>query len=303
MKLRTKLITCLIVILTLSLTGCQEQSPLSFLRPTETALPPTATVTLAPTATVTATPTITPTLAPSATPTPSRVTIPAGSVTAPILLYHHVSNESETQDSQYNVTPEIFESQMQWLFDNGYQTITIDDLYKLIYDGGEIPQRPVVITFDDGNFDIYNNAFPILRKFGYVATFYVVESYINGQDMITTDQLKELIQNGWQIGSHSKTHVHLPFEGVDLADELRMSKLEMEEKLGVPINSIAYPFGEINEDVIRLTYSYGYKSGVGLGVSVTHARNSIYYLSRIEIKNYFSMEEYKAFFPWSGPLN
>lgn len=287
----------------LGLSACQDSSPLSFLNPSETPLPPTVTATFEPTATATATPTITPTLAPTPTSTPSRVTIPAGSVTAPILLFHHVSTSSDTQDNQYNITPEVFEEQMQWLFDNGYQTITIDDLYNLIYDGGEIPQRPVVITFDDGNLDIYNNAFPILKKFGYVATFYVVESYINGKDMVSTDQLKELIQNGWQIGSHSKTHVHLPAEGVDLAQELRMSKLDMEEKLGVPINSIAYPFGEISDDVIRLTFSYGYKSGVGLGMSVTHARNSIFYLSRIEIKNYFTMDEYKAFFPWSGPLN
>jgi peptidoglycan/xylan/chitin deacetylase (PgdA/CDA1 family) len=304
MKLRKTLNFCLLLLIMVGISACQGSSPLSFLHPTETPLPPTATATLAPTATVTATPTITPTLAPTATPTPSKVTIPAGSVTAPILLYHHVSTSTDTQDSRYNIPPEKFEEQMKWLYDNGYQTITVSDLVNLIYNGGEIPQRPVVITFDDGNIDNYNNAFPILKKYGFVATFYVVQTYINGEGMISTDQLKELIQAGWEIGSHSKTHAHLPAIGEDqLPDEIRMSKLNLEDKLGVTINSFAYPFGEINDNIIRLTSSFGYKSAVGLGNSFTHSMNTIFYLSRIEIQNDFSMEKFISLLPWNGPLN
>jgi len=277
---------------------------LSFLRPSETPLPPTATSTLAPTATETVTPTITPTLAPTETPTPSRVTIAAGPVTAPILLYHHVSTSNDTQDSRYNIPPEKFEEQIKWLFDNGYQTINVTDLYNLIANGGEIPQRPVVITFDDGNIDIYNNAYPILKKYGFVATFFVVETYMNGKDMVSTDQLKELIKNGWEIGSHSKSHAHLPSISEDqLPDEIRMSKLHLEDKLGVTINSFAYPFGEISDNVIRLTSNFGYKSAVGLGDAVTHSMNSIFYLARIEIQNDFSMDQFISKLPWSGPLN
>lgn len=303
MKLRALLMTGMILILLLVLSACKGQTPLSFLRPSETPLPPTATTTLAPTATVTATPTITPTSAPTATATPSKITIPAGSVTAPILLYHHVSTNSDTQDSRYNIPPEKFEEQMKWLFDNGYQTINISELANLIYNGGEIPQRPVVITFDDGNIDNYNNALPILKKYGFVATFFVVETYVNGTDMISTDQVKELIQNGWEIGSHSKTHPHLPNISEDLlAGEIRMSKLGLEEKLGVPINTFAYPFGEINDNIIRLISSYGYKSAVGLGNSVTHTMQSIFYLQRIEIENDYSMDVFISKLPWSGPL-
>lgn len=302
MKLRT-LITFGLILLLLSITACQGQSPLSFLQPSETPLPPTVTATLAPTATETPTPTITPTFAPTATPTPSMVTIPAGSVTAPILLYHHVSTSSETQDSRYNIPPEKFEEQIKWLYDNHYQTINISDLANLIYNGGEIPQRPVVITFDDGNIDNYLNAFPILKKYGFVATFYVVQTYVNGKDMISTDQLKDLIQNGWEIGSHSKTHQHLPAISEDLLpEEIRMSKLNLEDLLGTPINSFAFPFGEINDNIIRLTSSYGYKSAVGLGETVTHSMNSIFYLSRIEIQNDYSMEQFISKLPWSGPL-
>jgi peptidoglycan/xylan/chitin deacetylase (PgdA/CDA1 family) len=303
MKQTSIFTVCLVLIIGFLLSACQGQSPLSFLRPTETPLPPTATAPLAPTATVTVTPTITPTFAPTATVTPSKMTIPAGSVTAPILLYHHVSTNSDTQDSRYNIPPEKFEEQMKWLFDNGYQTITISELADLIYEGGEIPQRPVVITFDDGNIDNYNNAFPILKKYGFVATFYIVQIYMNGRDMISTDQVKDLIKNGWEIGSHSKTHESLPSVSEELLpEEIRMSKINLEEKLGVPINSFAYPYGEINENVVRLTSRYGYKSAVGLGESITHTMQSIFYLQRIEIENDFSMETFISKLPWSGPI-
>jgi peptidoglycan/xylan/chitin deacetylase (PgdA/CDA1 family) len=230
------------------------------------------------------------------------VTIPAGNVTAPILLYHHVTDASDKLESRYNVNPEKFEEQMKWLYDNGYQTITVTALADLMRNGGEIPQRPVLITFDDGNLDNYQYAYPILKKYGFVATLYMVDNYINGKDMISSDQLKELIQNGWEIGSHGRSHTKLTAEGVDLADEIRLSKLDMEEKLGVTINSFAYPFGEINDEVIRLTVSYGFTSAVGLGVANSHTMNSIYYLDRIEIYNEYSMEKFISFFPWSGPI-
>jgi peptidoglycan/xylan/chitin deacetylase (PgdA/CDA1 family) len=303
MKLRTIVTINLGIMILFGFTACQGTSPLGFLHPSETPLPPTVTATPAPTATATETPTITPTLAPTATATPSRIAIPAGAVTAPILLYHHISNSTDTQDSRYNIPPEKFEEQIKWLYDNGYQTINVSELANLIYHGGEIPQRPVIITFDDGNIDIYNDAYPILKKYGFVATFYVVQTYVNGKDMISTDQLKELINNGWEIGSHSKTHAHLPAISEDeLPDEIRMSKLNLEEKLGVKINSFAYPFGEINDNIIRLTSNFGYKSAVGLGNSVTHSLNSIFYLARIEIQNDYSMEKFISLLPWSGPM-
>jgi peptidoglycan/xylan/chitin deacetylase (PgdA/CDA1 family) len=292
---KSKQYILLVGIICLVTTACSVIS-----QPTVTPTP-TLTSTPAPTATPTMTPTETATATATFTPTPSLLTIPAGPVTAPILLYHHIMANSE--NSRYYIDPSVFEQQVQWLYDNGYQTITITQLADLIYHGGQIPEKPVLITFDDGDLDVYTNAFPILQKYNYVATFYVVENYINGKDMVTTDQLKELINAGWEIGSHSKTHSHLPAEGVDLAQEIRMSKLDLEEKLGVKINSFCYPFGEINDEVIRLVSNYGYTSGAGLSEATLHSMNDIFYLPRIEIHSDYSMEKFESYFPWSGALN
>ena len=296
MKKRLSILTvALIGIFTMS--ACGVFSPQATNTPTP--LPPTATP--LPTETPTLTPTVTATPTATFTPTPSLITIAAGKVTAPILLYHHIQATSE--NSRYYVAPETFDEQMKWLYENGYQTITVSQLVSFIYNGGQIPQKPFVLTFDDGNEDNYTNAFPILKKYGFVATFYVVESYINGQDMVTTDQIKELAANGWEIGDHSKSHSHITAEGVDLAEELRMSKLNMEKKLGTNINSFCYPFGEINDEVLRLVVNYGFTSAVGLSEAVTHSKNDIFYLRRIEIQHDYDMDKFKSYFPWTGPLN
>ena len=270
--------------------GLTSSTPTSHPAQTATPFPP---VPPSPTSLPTSTATVTP------TPTPVFLSIAPGAVQVPILLYHHVS--SEMKDSQYSINPEMFEQQIAWLHDNGYSSINITTLANLIQEGGKIPLRPVIITFDDGNLDVYQKAFPILKKYGFSATFYVVDNYINGKAMVTSDQLKELIQNGWEIGSHGNSHTDLTASGVDLMKEIRMAKLETEDRLGVTINSFAYPFGRVDPTVIDKTIRFGFTSAVGLGATSTHDRSSLFYLSRIEIANGDSMDRFISLLPWSGP--
>jgi peptidoglycan/xylan/chitin deacetylase (PgdA/CDA1 family) len=298
-----KLIQVLSIAVFMLLTSCQVAGGRSlFLR--EPSATPTLLPTNTPTITLTPTPSPTPTIAPTATatltPTPAFITVKAGNVVVPILLYHHIT--SEIDGSRYNVQPAIFDQQMKWLSDNNYKTISITQLATLILNGGELPLRPVVITFDDGNKDIYQNAYPILQKYNFIATFYIVNQYINGENMITADQLQELISQGWEIGSHSDHHSDLTSENADLDTEVRLAKIALEKKLGVKIYTFAYPFGTANEAVVNKVYKAGFTSAAGLGESITHGRNNIYYLNRIEIQNEYSMEKFIQLMPWSGPL-
>lgn len=281
-------------LLALLLSGCNL---LNHFQPSPTLIPttPTATITPVPTETATPIPTVTNTTKPTLTPTPAFTTISAGTVNVPILLYHHVSPEIHC--SRYNIDPEKFEQQVKWLFDNGYSTINVTTLANLIQVGGQIPLRPVVITFDDGNLDVYKYAYPILQKYGFTATMYMVDQYINGSNMVSNEQLIELLINGWEIGSHSNTHMNLTAEGANLDFEIRQSKLDLEEKLGVPVASFAYPFGAITENVINKTVQAGYSSAVGLGSSISHSMSSLFYLSRIEIKNDYDMATFATLLP------
>jgi hypothetical protein len=157
--------------------GNSTQTATPFLASTNTAMviPPTFTPTASftPTPTNTSTPTNTPlpTDTPVPTQTPELVWNPAGHVIAPILLYHHVSDEYA--GNRYYVTTDNFRAQLQALHDWGYTSITISTLVDVLIHGGNLPPRPVVITFDDGNLDIYQNAFPIMHEMGFVGTFYI----------------------------------------------------------------------------------------------------------------------------------
>lgn len=155
---------------------------------------PTATPepTITPTATETPQPTQTP--LPTHTLTPTWAYSPAGSATVPILLYHHIANPENP--SRYHVSPEIFEEQMTWLFDHGYTAIPITLLVNAIKEGAELPAKPVVITFDDGDLDVYENAFPIMQKYGFSGVFYIITDWIDAKNMVTKAQLDEMIASG-----------------------------------------------------------------------------------------------------------
>ena len=298
-KLTQTLIVALILLVSTS--ACQKTGQIGFFlaKPTLTPTPSaTATATATPTPSATATSTATPTITP--TPTPAFITVEKGKITVPILLYHHIT--ADLDGSRYNVDPAIFEEQIKWLYDNHYSTISVSQVASLILNGGQMPLRPVVITFDDGNIDVFSNAYPILDKYGFTATFYIVDRYLNGKDMISTAQVKELIQKGWEIGSHSKYHTDLMSPGADLETEIRLSKLDMQERLGISIDTFAYPFGSANETVIDKTIRSGYTSAVGLGEAITHGYYDIFYLNRIEIQADYNMEKFKSLLPWSGEI-
>ena len=130
--------------------------------------------------------TVTPNPTPTTALTPTWATHPAKQVTAPILLYHHIAEK----DDRYYISPTVFRQQMEKLKELGYTSITIMQLVEVLQHGGEFPERPVVISFDDGDSDVYQNAFPAMKELGLVGTFYIVGSRLNGKDVISTDQLK-----------------------------------------------------------------------------------------------------------------
>ncbi len=218
----------------------------------------------------------------------------SGIVQAPILLYHHIS---ETIDSQYNVHPERFAEQMKWLSDRGYSTITVADLARAIREGISVPARPVILTFDDGYRDVYENAFPILQKYGYTATFYIVGETIDKAGNLSTSELLELVAAGWEIGSHSMTHADLN-EDDNWEHEIYNSRIILEEKLGVEVFTFAYPYGRASDAVRSFTADAGYTAAVGLGSIMDHDKYDLYFLHRKEVKSWYELDFFEEFLPW-----
>ncbi len=188
-------------------------------------------------------------------------------VRVPIFVYHsvrpHILNESALQDA-YDVTPELFEQQLMYLKNNNYEVITMEALYNMMKKGRDVSdtKKKVVLTFDDGWENQYKYAFPILKKYGVSAMFYVYTRPIGYKHFLTWEQLREMKHSGMEIGSHTITH---PFfkksDEKSLRFEIIESKKVLEEKLSIPINHFAAPFGYSNEHIESIIKEAGYETG------------------------------------------
>lgn len=255
------------------------------------------------TSTATLTPTATLTLSPTPSTTPTWAVQGPGKVVCPILLYHHIGPSNSPADSSYYVPLEDFEAQMKALRDWGYASISISQLVEAILYGAPLPNRPVVITFDDGNLDVYANAFPLVQKYGFTGVMYIVANELHADGYMGIDQIKEMVAAGWEVGSHSMTHADLRNSHDRLNVEIAQSRIDLQEALGVPVRSFAYPYGEMDAVVGKQVQSYGYTSAVGLGTLWNQRVYSLYYLSRRPVIGGVDLQVFASYLPWSGPVD
>jgi len=205
----------------------------------------------------------------------------------PILLYHHVAQTDKP--SRYYVSPEDFELQISSLHDWGYTAIPLSLLVEAMLNGTELPLRPVVITFDDGYRDVYQNAVPIMQRYGYVGTLYIIVDQIGVGGYLNARQIAKLIEQGWELGSHSQTHAKLNKPGTSLEKEVASSREVLETLFSTPVRSFSYPYGSTTPAITQLVKESGYRSAVGLGALNTHRVKYLYYLSRNEVQGTFDL--------------
>ncbi|HEX3046334.1 MAG TPA: polysaccharide deacetylase family protein, partial [Bacillota bacterium] len=134
----------------------------------------------------------------------------------PMLCYHRVTPDVR---SLYDLTPEMFESQLQFFKDEGYHPITGLQYIKLQKYPEYVPDKPVILTFDDGSIGHYQYVFPLLKKYGFLATFFVYPDVVfqNTEKLITWPELAEMAQAGMDIESHTMSHSYLTKPGADPA--------------------------------------------------------------------------------------
>jgi len=275
-------------------TGCRET-----FSPTASSTP------IVPTSTDDPTSTLTPSLVPptstsTITPIPTWIYQPAGNIICPILLYHHVFDK--TPPALYYISIADFTAELNLLHNWGYTTIPISLLVQAITEGAGLPQRPVVITFDDGDEDVFTNAFPIMQQMGFKGVLYLVNDYIGAKDYLNIPEISQMAAAGWEVGDHSLTHPHLLSNPSQLHDEAVQSRTDLEASLGLPIDTFAYPFGEADASIMAKISKYGYKAAVGLGTSTEQGRNNLFYLSRIVLDYTIDVNKFTSLMPWSGPI-
>jgi peptidoglycan/xylan/chitin deacetylase (PgdA/CDA1 family) len=218
---------------------------------------------------------------------------PSNSVELPILLYHHVAPTDNP--SALTVSPQAFEQQMQALVDLGFQAITPRQLSEALCCGLPLPERAVVITFDDGHADNFSYAFPVMRKHGLPGAMYVVANRTASPGFLTLEQLGEMVDAGWEIGSHTMSHPDLVSLGPEeMRSELYDSRLFLEDSLGITIDSLAYPYGSFSPEMVQKVRGYGYSNAMGLGTLTSHSKGTLYYLGRRAVDGQADLDAFLA---------
>lgn len=179
----------------------------------------------------------------------------------PILMYHYIREHNEPNDKigrGLSVSPVNFERQLLELSDLGYAAVTFE---QLINRGFELPAKPIIITFDDGYADAYTAALPALKKHNFRAVFYVVSHFVDRAGYLTGDQIRQMIDQGMEIGSHSMAHRNLTqLTPTVLERDLTESRQRLVELTDRPIISFCYPAGKHNDQVVEAVKRVGYLS-------------------------------------------
>ncbi|WP_160689251.1 polysaccharide deacetylase family protein [Clostridium sp. C2-6-12] len=179
----------------------------------------------------------------------------------PVICYHSI-NKDPSGKSPIIISPEKFRQHLKAVKDNGYTTLTMAQFKEYILGDKPVPEKSVLITFDDGYMDNYTNAFPILKEFNMNATIFVISSYLDGKEYLSPSSVKEMSDYGIDIESHTVSHRRLSeLSYEEQLSELKNSKETLEKLTGKPVFSIAYPEGKYNDDTIKAVSEAGYSMG------------------------------------------
>jgi peptidoglycan/xylan/chitin deacetylase (PgdA/CDA1 family) len=258
-----------------AVTACSDGRATSAGSTTQSTAAPTVTSIVTSAGTATSAPVTSTSLPPTTTqPPPVSAMLPsalpadASAVDVPILMYHYVDEEPPPAGpyaADLTVKTENFEAQMVYLFTNDYSTISLADAYLAMAGLKELPPKPVVLTFDDGGADNYEVAFPILKEFGFTATFFIITGPAGRgkEGQMTWDQLREMAAAGMSVQSHTVSHPDL--RGVSkarLETELVDSRQAIAAAIGEPSYVLCYPAGAYNARVIEAARAAGYVMAV-----------------------------------------
>ncbi|SDF20351.1 hypothetical protein SPACI_013590 [Sporomusa acidovorans DSM 3132] len=200
----------------------------------------------------------------------------------PVLNYHQINNQSH---NSLTLSDSEFEAQIKYLYKHGYTPIGPDELADYLQNGTELPSKPILITFDDGYEDNYQVAYPILKKYHFKATIFLITDFIgNNNRYLTWDQIKEMSDNGISFESHTLSHIALPkASDEEIRAQLLRSKEGLEWRLGKKVEYLAYPGGEYDQRVIGLVKETGYRAAFTVNFGRDRVNCTLFTLNRIPI--------------------
>ena len=205
----------------------------------------------------------------SATPAP-RTDLAAVAARAhiPVLCYHQIRTPAASDgaaERPYIVRPSVLAAQLRALAQAGYTTITGDQLVDHVGRGAPLPKKPVLLTFDDASAGQYTQAFPLLRRHRFTATFFIMTVVLGKPGWLTRGQVRKLDQAGMTIGAHTWDHKPVPqYTGTDWRTEVTAPTRDLERLVGHRIRLFAYPYGLHDAKAIPYLWSAGLRAAFQL---------------------------------------
>jgi peptidoglycan/xylan/chitin deacetylase (PgdA/CDA1 family) len=185
----------------------------------------------------------------------------------PVFIYHHVSESPNISKINNVISPDHFRRQMLFLYQKGFRCLSLPEAVTYFQEGKPQPKRSFVLTFDDGYFDNYEIAAPILKEFGFCATIFVIVKPVEegNKGYISWRNIRDLAQNNFTFGSHTLTHKRLSsLDKMTIEHEFYDSKMIIEDRLGLLVDLVAYPYGDSDDRVRKLAIQCGYRAACGL---------------------------------------
>lgn len=216
----------------------------------------------------------------------------------PVLMYHRVDAPRDAAERGYCVSPQLFGEHLAWLAAAGWTPCTLAAFGRWQRGEGTLPERSVLITFDDGFAGLHEHVLPRLVARGWPATVFLVSARIGGRDdwatregrsvgsqaLLGAAQIAEMAAAGIEFQSHSRHHADLAaLDDAALADELRGSRDELQQLLGRTVDAVAYPYGRTDARVQQAAREAGYRLGFSVEPGFNRPGGDALRLRRLDI--------------------
>jgi peptidoglycan/xylan/chitin deacetylase (PgdA/CDA1 family) len=235
-------------------------------------------------------------------------TLQQGEICVPIIMYHHVKNNDLGKDV---ISPYEFEADLKYLKENGYTTITMTELINYVYDGVELPSKPIILSFDDGTLSTYKYVFPLLKEYNMKIVLSIIgksaDNFSRVSDIninyshITWDQIAEMDESGLvEFQNHSynlhkvcngrygcgqkSNETFLQYENF-LEEDIMILQEKLEAVIGTAPNTFAYPYGKYNDNTDKILKKLGFKASLtvkyGVNIISLNNKDELFGLKRI----------------------
>ena len=222
----------------------------------------------------------------------------SGAVRVPVLMYHRVEPTVAREEAPYAVSRNQFAAHISWLADHGWRPCTLHAFDAWLAGREALPERSVLITFDDGFAGLHEHVLPLLAGRGWPATVFLVSGLIGRRDtwisreggraarhpLLDRGQIAEMAVAGFEFHSHSVSHLDLTvLDDAALHDEVAGSRAALQDLLGTAVDSFAYPFGRHHERVRAAVQAAGYRLAFGVAPGFNRRLQDAYAIRRLDI--------------------